>query len=416
MISNIKLRNFGPFADAEFDLRGKKGEPLPMALVYGENGSGKTRLFDSVVFLKETAHASVGSDMAGEDDEGTGDGATSLRRIVRRRMMPGSDGMSATYGFLLDGRRFVYSMEFGRDGTIIGESLDGPVASHSVNIFAIGSSRDGPDIRLSPSFLKDGKLREETARAIRRCWGKSTFLGIMNDRRIACDRYVPDSFERFRRYIDSIAVVVPSNDGTDPCQGIVDASDTGKLDAAESAYDSFFRSLDGNIEGVHYRRERTGDRVMYRLVFERRVSGRTVDVDCEDEAEGFRQLARMLPAMAKTAEGCTVLIDGFDSGIHEMMVWELMERIRGYGTGQLIATTHDTELMDDLGPASVYVIRVDKDGFRSILPIDGMEDAERTGSNRNRYLRGCFEGIPYIGDVDLDDISAGFEGEKRIRG
>ncbi len=120
----------------------------------------------------------------------------------------------------------------------------------------------------------------------------------------------------------------------------------------------------------------------------------------------------MLPAIARTAGGGTVLIDGLDPGIHEMMVWELMERIRGYDEGQLIATTHDTELLDDSEPSSAYVIQVDKDGFRMIMPLNRIARTQRTNSVRSQYLRGCFKGVPYIGDVDFEDISARFEGKK----
>jgi AAA15 family ATPase/GTPase len=51
MISFIKLNNFKSFKNVELDLRGKKGIPKKIAFIYGENGSGKTNLMDSLFFL-----------------------------------------------------------------------------------------------------------------------------------------------------------------------------------------------------------------------------------------------------------------------------------------------------------------------------------------------------------------------------
>ncbi len=445
MISNIRLRNYGPFSDAEFDLEKKKGVPNAVALVYGENGAGKSRLIDSVRFLKETAHTHIGPQramaMAAErENSGTGGGEigkalstllevlsknaaqysrdTNLQRTVRGRMTRGSDGMSATYGFILDGKRFSYGMEFDGEGILIGESLDGPISSRTGNIYTIRSSGNGLEIRFSPSFLKDDGFRKEMIGTTERYWGNDTFLGILNEQYILCNesfmgQNVLGSFDLFRRYVDSITIFL-SQDECDLCEGVIDASDSKVLDAAESAYNAFFTSIDGNIERVRYRREKSENGIRYRLVFDRRISGKVVGIDYEDESDGYRQLARMLPTISKTAGGATVLIDGFDSGIHEMMVWELMERIRGYNKGQLIATTHDTELLNDFEPSSSYVIQVDKDGFRRILPLNKIARTQKTNSVRSQYLRGCFKGIPYIGDVDLEDVSARFEG-KRVR-
>ncbi len=221
VISNIRLRNYGPFSDVEFDLERKKGEPHAVALVYGENGAGKTRLIDSIAFLKETAHTRIGSQSSKRTD---------LQTAVRERMMPGSDGMSATYGFLLGGKKFSYGMEFDGGGGLIAESLDGPISSRTGNIYSIGSSGKDLEIRFSPSFLKDEGFRKEMIEAIGRHWGNDTFLGIMNEQYILCDesfmeRNILDSFDRFRRYVDSMTVF-PSRDGCDLCRGIIDAADS----------------------------------------------------------------------------------------------------------------------------------------------------------------------------------------------
>lgn len=455
MISSIELRNFGPFSDIAFNLEKSKDEPNEIVMVYGENGAGKTRLIDSIEFLKETAHTYIGPQRAEalnakianigvtahnsermDLDKALSDlidalsknlskslKETGIQKTVRGRMMPGSEKMSATYEFLLDGKKFIYSMGFDGNGRLVTESMRAPITSRICEIYSVESSAGELAIRFSPSFLKDDNFRNDIIEMVRRYWGNNTLLSIMNDQYIVnnesfMSRNVLDSFDRIRRYIDSIAVVFSSRDaitidGFDYCRGIAKDSDTKKLNDAESAYDSFFRSIDGNIKHVYYNKRATDHGIAYSLVFERRVSGQIVSIDYEDESNGIKKLARMLPAIALTAGGRTILIDEMDSNIHDLMIVELMERIRGYLEGQLIITSHNTELLDDSEPSSIYIIQVDKDGFRKILPMNKIARTQKTNSVRRLYLRGCYEGVPYIGDVDLEDVLSRFAGTRK---
>lgn len=54
MISYIKLKNFKSFSDVQLDLRGAHGFPKKVALIYGENGSGKSNLMLAPLFVSQT--------------------------------------------------------------------------------------------------------------------------------------------------------------------------------------------------------------------------------------------------------------------------------------------------------------------------------------------------------------------------
>lgn len=54
MISYIKLKNFKSFSDVQLDLRGAHGIPKKVALIYGENGSGKSNLMLAPLFVSQT--------------------------------------------------------------------------------------------------------------------------------------------------------------------------------------------------------------------------------------------------------------------------------------------------------------------------------------------------------------------------
>ena len=54
MVSYVELQNFKSFSHVFFDLRGAHGIPKKMALLYGENGSGKSNLIRSLTFIGQS--------------------------------------------------------------------------------------------------------------------------------------------------------------------------------------------------------------------------------------------------------------------------------------------------------------------------------------------------------------------------
>ena len=53
MFTKIRLHNFRSFGDIEFDLTKKNGEAKTLAVVFGENGAGKSNLMSAFVLLHE---------------------------------------------------------------------------------------------------------------------------------------------------------------------------------------------------------------------------------------------------------------------------------------------------------------------------------------------------------------------------
>ncbi|WP_235251394.1 AAA family ATPase, partial [Faecalicatena contorta] len=54
MFTNIKLKYFKSFKNVEINLQSKKGEYKPLAIIYGENGSGKTTISQAFLALERT--------------------------------------------------------------------------------------------------------------------------------------------------------------------------------------------------------------------------------------------------------------------------------------------------------------------------------------------------------------------------
>ena len=76
--------------------------------------------------------------------------------------------------------------------------------------------------------------------------------------------------------------------------------------------------------------------------------------------------------------------------------------------GQLVFTTHNTSLLESIDPRSVFVIRVDIEGFKDISSFPSIARTQRNNNNRQRYLYGQFDGVPIIGNVGIRDISERF--------
>lgn len=88
------------------------------------------------------------------------------------------------------------------------------------------------------------------------------------------------------------------------------------------------------------------------------------------------------------------------------MVRNLLTSVNEYINGQLIITTHNTLLMEsDIDSDSIYFISIDELGNKEILCLNDYE--KRTHPNHNRrdlYLRGIYNAIPLVRELDFDEL------------
>ena len=135
MFTRIHLQNFRSFGDITFDLTEKNGKPKNLAVIYGENGAGKSNLASAFVLLGEIFSTMDVRDMYEEflnqkaifADE-------SLESILRQRIKSGMRDMQAIiddyrmagtdapiiaeYEFQISGNSGKYSNMFGHDEII----------------------------------------------------------------------------------------------------------------------------------------------------------------------------------------------------------------------------------------------------------------------------------------------------------
>ena len=138
------------------------------------------------------------------------------------------------------------------------------------------------------------------------------------------------------------------------------------------------------------------------------ISGKIRHINFKNESAGTQQILEIVKMLLSLFYGVTVVYDEIDSGIHDLLLNNILNSLIGEMTGQLIITTHNTMLLENIDVKSAYVIRTDYLGNKEVKCFD--EFALQTSNNaRNKYLKGLFGGTPFVDGVDYDAIKAAIE-------
>ena len=438
MFKRIDLSNYGPFQRAVLDLTGPGGKALNHAVVYGENGSGKTMLLDSVAFLKRTVltmssgrqlmsdrlrvqRGTVSLDSPGMDEDDICGLSTPLISLT------GDGTMSSRFVFDVDGSEVDYRMCFGHTGMLEHEELHCSFGGRRALAFSITSEDGKAECDFGRTVFGDAGVRRMLSGLADMHWGRHSMLSIIHrelvDLRAADAGQGTDGpMQKILSWIDAVSVrtgsgQVLSGPFAVMCDGLesgrVPAGEGHLLDAVESAVDDYLTGLCGSIVSAGYRRREADGWINYRLFLERRISGRTTGVPIDRESSGIRRLLAFLPHLMGCMSGGVSVIDEMDCGVHDRLEADLLVKLLPDITGQLIMTSHNTYSMVDVKPDRIFVIRLDGEGYRLISRVSDITVTHRNHNNRNRYMCGVFDGIPCIGPVCLGETAREFESRLR---
>jgi AAA15 family ATPase/GTPase len=142
------------------------------------------------------------------------------------------------------------------------------------------------------------------------------------------------------------------------------------------------------------------------LFFKKNIFGRLIDIDYEKESTGTLQLLMILPYLLMAIYGCVVVIDEIDTGVHDLLINNILNSISEKIKGQLIITTHNTMFLDsDIDPDCIYTFYIDRDAAKSLVCITDFENRKHPNLNyRDRYLKGMYGGVPSCIDIDFDEM------------
>lgn len=409
MLRSMVLDNFQSFDHIELDLNGKNRSVKNHAFIYGENGSGKSNLINAMFLLL----MSSGTIHKGTDRASSNGPDESLADMVRTFRMIDSEGNTKLdFTFVFDGSDARYMMEFNAAGTLVKECLSNKINSRKGILYKLEEGNEPYFVR---GLIRDKRFRDKVKSELAQYWGNRSLLNILNDdihgsNRQFIEGNVNPNLLSFVDGINSLTVesrmfpIIKKGQIRLP-SGTLLPEDAEKLDIVEKMLSRFFTRLYSDVTGAYFKRDIQNGHVDYELFFRKRISGKVRDIPAVWESAGTLTMMNVMGSLLSCVAGGCVFVDEMDTGVHDLLITGVMEQTIPEITGQLIATTHNTCLMDTLSADNVYVIGIDRNGFKKIRCVSSIERIRPQNSIRHKYYEGNLMGIPYIGDLDLKNIA-----------
>lgn len=434
MFTRIKISNYKSLVKLDVDLTGKKNIAKPIILIYGENGVGKSNFASAFLTLIESLRTmSIRKSIQDIiDSRSEGDAlnesfvkflANNLRDtetiINSCKTINSKENMRLEYEFVLEGKRGAYTIEY--DNTkIVLEKLEYVLNKNKTVLFEISEEQK----KINDKLFLDKEYEREFRDLLNKYSGKHSFLSIIlfeiDDKAngYVRERICSQLYEIIGFFMTMSIKVKSGNHGERGKMGLsheilgrleegtVNISESEELDRAEEMLNEFFTIAYSDIKGVYYKRDINEEKIEYKLFFKKLLYGRIVDVDFELESTGTQHLLDIIPYILMSIKGEAVVIDELDTGIHDLLVNNILNNLIDSIKGQLIITTHNTMLLDsEIDPKYIYTFMVDKEAKKMLLPIAEYEDRIHPNLNyRSRYLKGMYGGVPLIGDIDFEEL------------
>ena len=440
MFTKIRLKNFYLFHDVVFDLTDSKMGFSPLAVIYGENGSGKTKLlscFSLFIDLLKTMEVrdtierffyEIDIHKEKPDIPLPSLSHEKIFQMLRSsdrlfhdcRMIGSNEPVYLEYEFIINGKKGSYSIEFSEDG-ILEEHLEYTLEKRKGLYFHLSSSEKN---RVNPTIIPNKDLFNDLQIEIEKFWGKHTFLAIIiHEMHDKAPEYIKRGFsENFLTLLSSFQNVSCAfnlgpeqhnfrSDAIDHFlvtsieQGIIEKSKLQDLDRTEKILNGLFKPINSDNRKLYFKKTPAKDEsyIKYELMIVKMIAGKERELPFSCESYGNHQIVKMLPFFWHAFHGGVVVLDESDAGIHDLLYLKMIKDAIPFITGQLIITTHNTLLLDipDI-KKSVYIIKEDSNAERAIFRItEAGERIYQNNSLRARYLDGAYGGTPHIGDIDF---------------
>ncbi|PZO80903.1 MAG: ATP-binding protein [Micavibrio aeruginosavorus] len=131
--------------------------------------------------------------------------------------------------------------------------------------------------------------------------------------------------------------------------------------------------------------------------------GSEIEFSFDEESDGTKKLFDLSgPFLDVLENGYTLVIDELNNSIHPVALKGLLDLFKNKETNpknaQIIFTSHDTNLMDDLGRDRLWKVDRQGCGFSTLTPFSDIEGRSNEAIER-RYLTGRYGGIPSVGEI-----------------
>lgn len=388
------------------EVGGLKTRVLPVAALYGANGSGKSNLLAALDFMRQ---AIIHSHRLWPPDGGiprapfAWGSKTSEPSLFEMTIL--QEGVRYQYGFVADDERFLeewlYAWPAGRkqswferegDDFKFGEQLRGENRMVEQitrpNALFLAAAAQHRHEQLAGIYQWFQAMR--TVNVNRRRHG--TFDDLLFERWLQHTFDGESSFEQRAPFGDEISV----EDRLDSVRDLLRAADVGIVDIKMKDRD--------DDPGA-----RAGRRRRSRVMVRHQSTADNAWLPFDEESQGTQTLFRMAPSLLYALEhGSVLVIDELEASLHPLLALQVVRQFNdpraNPRNAQLLFTTHDTNLLGtELGePAlrrdQIWLTEKDKEGATCVYPLTDYKPRKAENLERG-YLQGRYGAIPFLGPL-----------------
>lgn len=397
------------------------------AALYGDNGAGKSNLVKSVSLLRNII-------TSGQIPEEVSGMIFKLKK--ENRLLPVSLGIE----FVANSQAYFYSVSF-EEGRVLYETLLKSTVKKDILLFERFFEGDKQEIKFSDEFYKTAKEQMFAELLAENLVAKDTVLISFLAKHHR--ELFPDSGAAYDWFNDVLVVVTPDEHFKDYAfhfdktrelkefaNNFISALPLGireiklKERMPEEIFDSgdyksvtkklrteLEKKLGSTIE-MHnpYSDESLSllienDKLVAKSIVTEHSNtyGENIEFALNEESDGTKRLINFLPLFMNVIKSEKVfIIDEIERSIHPLTVKEIISKITADSsvTGQLIFTTHETNLLDQsiFRPDEIWFAQKTVDGATKLYSLSDFA-VHNTISIENGYLNGRFGAIPFLGDL-----------------
>lgn len=389
-----------------------KEKALPVALMYGGNGSGKSNFFKALVFLKNLV------------TKGTAPGRPIPVEPFRLAQETLSQPSCFSLAIQIEETRYFYYLALDRSG-ICEERLERSSTGKKEVLYI----RTGQKFHLGKVFQKNAFIKyvcqgtranqllltnamEQNVEELKPFyeWYLHQLVLIAPDTRFDFPQSVTQLtplLEQMNRMLPLLDMGISRIAFREMPPGAVTVPEEVRLRVLdELGENGYIRVFDALQRQQWFFSQRQGELVVYKLVSYHRCSdGREMEFDLKDESDGTNRILDLLPAflaMFQASLQRVYFIDELDRSLHSQLTRYLLEiylqSIREGAKNQLVVVTHDTLLMDQnlFRRDEIWLAERSQAGDTRLASLQQQKNIRYDKDLQRSYLQGGLGGAPRL--------------------
>lgn len=415
----------GSHDDHAVPIPDSKEKVLRTAVLYGANGAGKSNLYKALQYLKAVALEPRSKD-SGTGREpfrfsGSSDDPSNfdLQFVVAGKLY--------RFGFKVDDERIteewlcqvvgnrqkqLFERTNDKNGKVVVDAEGLKSAGEKVAALAtVGGPQNQSFLATLNATLDAGDFGEELRRIL--AWFKESLNLIGPAESVRATGHLLDQDSDFLSFAGSF--LNSTSTGVDRLEVLKEEIPESEARAL-LRYRLVSRALRDSADGAVRIRlgdddllvERQSGNRVYRIAIQavhEHEPGKVVRLELSDESDGTRRLLNLLSALHRPRTTAAVyVIDEIDRSLHPMLVREFLEfflKSRDGGLGQIIVTTHESNLLDQdlLRRDEIWFAEKDQTAATRLYSLADFK-VRNDLEIRKHYLQGRFGAVPFLGNLD----------------